>query len=111
MKNSRKLYSAETLSKAGIPINLCWSGSNRSSVVNLRTAICFLLVVRLNHPQIYVADLLQIQQGTVSKCLKRHYLLFPVDEDYSSIYLSAEMALEIAGILKPKNFKNPYSEK
>lgn len=97
--------------EAGVPIHLCWSGSTKTAIVNLRIVVCFILVVRLKQPQIYVADLLQVRQGTVSKCVKRHYMLFPDDRDYTSLYLATEMSLEIAGILEPKNYQNPYSTK
>lgn len=109
MKSKRVLYSAETLMEAGIPIHLTWSKSHRAAIVNLRTAICFILTIRLKQPQLYVADMLEISQVAVSKHIKRHYQNYPDNKDYSSIYLSAVLALEIAGILKSKAPTEPQN--
>lgn len=89
MKTRNKLYSAETLTKAGIPMYIVSSGERNRSIVNLRMALCFALVVEMKQPQIYVASLLNISQSSVSQNLKRHYELYNHDENYTEIYDSA----------------------
>ncbi len=93
------LYSFETLSQAGIPLFLCTTGSHKPSVVDLRTAVCFSLVVVLHHPGIYVASLLNIDPSAVSRHLKRHYRLYLHDSDYTDVYDSCIARLKKAGLL------------
>lgn len=105
----RKLYSAETLMEAGIPMHLCWTNSKRASIINLRTAMCFILTIKLKQPQLWVSELLQIDQANVCRHVKRHYQNYPDNKDYTSIYLSSVLALEIAGILKPNAPTKPQN--
>ena len=94
MKTKRILYSAATLTKAGIPMYIVASGERKRSIVNLRMALCFALVVELKQPQIYVASLLGITQSSVSQNMKRHYQLYNHDENYTEIYDSTIKALK-----------------